>query len=159
MNATGATARRWLPWAALLVVLAAALVIGTRSGSEPATAAERTESIAGRVRCPVCEGLSVAQSKSGSARAIYEEIDRQVRDGASDDDVLGYLVSRYGDGILLRPPATGISGLVWILPVVVLVGGLGVLAFAFRRWRPAAGVPTEDDRRLVAGALDRESDA
>lgn len=161
MTATASTAlsrraRRWAPWAALLVVLAVALGIGARSGSGDRTPEQRTESIASRVRCPVCQGLSVAQSKSGAARAIYEEIDRQVTDGRSDDEVLAYLVSRYGDGILLRPPANGISGLVWAVPVVALVAGFGALAVAFRRWRPApVRPPSDDDRRLVAEALER----
>lgn len=156
MSATGSTlARRWLPWAGLLVALAVALAIGSRSGGGPATVQQRTERVAARVRCPVCQGLSVAQSKSGSARAIYTEIERQVQSGRTDEEVLTYLVSRYGDGILLRPAAGGISGLVWAVPVAVLVAGLGALAVAFRRWRPATRVPTEDDRRLVTDALER----
>lgn len=148
--------RRWAPWALLALVLVVALAVGTRSGQSAATPGQRAEAVASRVRCPVCQGLSVAQSKSGSARAIYDEIRRQVGEGRSDDEVLAYLVSRYGDGILLRPPGSGVSGLVWAAPVAALVAGFGALALAFRRWRPAGvRVPTDDDRRLVADALDR----
>lgn len=144
-------ARRWIPIICMLVVIVGALIIG--GGDAPVTSAARTERIAAGVKCPTCQGLSVAQSKASTARAIYQEIARQVDAGASDDDVRGYLVSRYGVSELLRPEATGAGSVVWIAPVALAVLAVAGLAFAFRRWRPTGIVATDEDRLLVAAAV------
>jgi cytochrome c-type biogenesis protein CcmH len=127
--------KRWLPWLALLVVLTTALIAGASAGSgEPATAAERTSRLAKELRCPTCRGLSVADSDAKAADAIRDEIQVRVTAGQSDDEVRAYLVSRYGEDILLKPRGSGFTGLVWAIPVVALVAAGGGLAFAFRRW-------------------------
>lgn len=144
-------AKQWVPMMCMLIISIGALIIGR--GNAPVTAATRAERIASGVKCPTCQGLSVAQSKAGPARAIYSEITRQVAAGASDDDVRAYLVSRYGVSELLRPEATGAGSVVWIAPVTLLVLAVAGLAVAFRRWRPSGIAATEDDRMLVASAL------
>ena len=150
-------ARRWTPIICMLLIIVGALIIGR--GDAPVTAAARTERIAAGVKCPTCQGLSVAQSKASTARAIYQEIARQVDAGASDDDVRGYLVSRYGVSELLRPEATGAGSVVWIAPVALAVLAMAGLAFAFRRWRPTGIAATDDDRLLVAAAVAARADA
>lgn len=142
--------RRWGPVIGLLLVLAAALVLGR--GAHVSTPAARAERIASGIKCPTCQGLSVAQSKASSARAIYVEIVRQVDTGSSDEDVRAYLVSRYGVSQLLRPEATGEGSVVWIAPVAFAVAAFAAMAVAFRRWRPSGAVATDDDRELVARA-------
>jgi cytochrome c-type biogenesis protein CcmH len=120
---------------ALLVVLTTALVAGaTAGGGEPASAAERTSHLAKELRCPTCRGLSVADSDAKAAEAIQDEIRARVDAGQSDDEIRRFLVSRYGEDILLKPRSSGVTGLVWALPVVALVAAGGGLAFAFRRW-------------------------
>jgi cytochrome c-type biogenesis protein CcmH len=59
----------------------------------------------------------------------------RLRQGASDAQVKAELQDRFGTGILLRPPASGVSGLVWALPVAAFVAAGAGLAFAFWRWR------------------------
>ena len=146
-----APARRWIPVATMLLVVAVSLFIGR--GHAPVTDAARAERIAAGVKCPTCQGLSVAQSKAPTARSIYQEISRQVEAGASDDDVRAYLVSRYGVSELLRPEATGAGSVVWIAPVALVIVALAGLAVAFRRWRPSGIAATDDDRLLVASAV------
>lgn len=143
--------RRWLPIVCMLTAVVGALIIGR--GEAPVTEAARAERIAAGVKCPTCQGLSVAQSKAGPARAIYTEITRQVAAGASDDDVRAYLVSRYGVSELLRPKATGAGSVVWIAPVALAVLAAAGLVVAFRRWRPSGIAATDDDRVLVAAAV------
>ncbi len=63
------------------------------------------------------------------------------------------LRDRYGTDILLRPPASGVAGLVWVLPVVAFVLAFVGIAFAFRRWRVSGAAVTDADRELVARAL------
>ena len=145
--------RRLLPWFALLTVVAAALVIGA-GGSDDRTDAERVDAITGEVRCPTCQGLSAAESSAPAARAVRTFVEEQVEAGRSDDEIKAALAARFGKDILLRPEAGGVSGLVWALPVIVLVAGAGGLAFAFDRWRRRKPQhASEEDRRLVDEVL------
>lgn len=125
---------RWASWVLLLVVVIGALVVGT-SDDGPLTDAERADRIADTVRCPTCRGQSVASSDAPAAANVRTEIERRVAEGESDDEIRGALAARFGDGILLNPPRTGVAGLVWVLPVAGAVAAGGGLAFAFRRWK------------------------
>ncbi|MHB8671076.1 MAG: cytochrome c-type biogenesis protein [Acidimicrobiales bacterium] len=143
-------------WAVMAVVLFGALAVANRH-PHVFTSAQRSHRLATEIRCPECRELSAADSDAPAARAVRDEIARRVQAGQSDGEIRGFLVSRYGKDILLRPPATGVGGLVWALPVAALVGALAGLTLAFRRWRrrPAtrAAVVSEEDRARVARAL------
>jgi cytochrome c-type biogenesis protein CcmH len=147
--------RRLIPWLALAAVVVAALAVAARSPAERTPAASARH-IASQLRCPVCEALSVADSPSPTARAIYDDIRRRVEAGESDDEIRAAFVARYGESILLRPTSSGVSALVWALPVMVLVLGAAGLAMAFRRWRREPRLsPSDADRALVEEALER----
>lgn len=147
------TSRRLLPVLALAAVVVATLVIGASSGDGDPSPAARTRRLSAGLRCPVCQGLSVADSPSPTARAISEDIRRRVDTGESDSDIRQAYVERYGEWVLLQPAGSGLGALVWALPVAALLLAAGGLALAFRRWR--RDVPeavTEDDRELVERA-------
>ncbi|MGH9154473.1 MAG: cytochrome c-type biogenesis protein [Acidimicrobiales bacterium] len=140
---------------ALVVVLGGALFVGARGDGDPPTPARRAGRLASKVRCPTCDGLSAAESDAPSSQAVRQEIRERIDAGISDGDILNYLVSRY-PGILLTPPASGVGALVWVLPPMALVVAGAALAAAFRRWRSIpAGTVTDEDRALVARALER----
>lgn len=130
-----------------LVVLAVALVIGSGvTSSAPPDAAQRAVTLETQIRCPSCEDVSVAQSSAASAIAVRHEVQHLVAAGVSDHAIEQRLVAQYGPSILLSPPDSGLSSLVWLLPLVaglLAVGGLGV--FFWRRsrsWRSLrAGAP------------------
>lgn len=144
---------RRLLWVLLAVVAVAALAIGARS-PEAATADERLQSIASGVRCPTCAGQSVASSDAPAAKAIREQIKADIEAGRDDDTIRARLSSGpYGDDILLNPPRSGFAGLVWIVPVAVVVAAFGGLALAFRRWEKVSDGPSRGDRELVEAAL------
>jgi len=147
--------KKVLPVAALLAVVAVALVIGGAGRSHPTRSpAARAHDIAAVLRCPVCQGLSVADSPSPTAKAIYDDIRHRVDAGESDASIKGYFVGVYGQWILLQPETSGIGALVWILPVTALLLGVGGLALAFRRWRRQPVLAASDeDRALVEAAL------
>ena len=148
-------ARGRLAWIVMALVLAGALVIGAQRGGGPRTEAQRVQHIASEIRCPTCRSQSAAESDAAAAKAVRDEIRRRVRAGESDGQIIGFIVSRYGGDILLKPEATGVAALVWILPVVAVVVTLAGLAVAFRRWRARPGaVVTPEDRALVDRALE-----
>jgi cytochrome c-type biogenesis protein CcmH len=148
---------RWV-WLAMAVVLAVALVIGAQGRSGPMTEAQRVKHIASEIRCPTCRNQSAAESDAAAAKAVRDEIDRRVRDGQSDGEIVAFMVSRYGSDILLKPEGSGIASLVWVLPVVAVVVALAGLALAFRRWRARPGISVSDeDRALVERELQRET--
>jgi len=146
-----------LPWLVLALVLAIALAIGAQGRSGPRTEAQRVKHIASEIRCPTCRNQSAAESDAAAAKAVREEIDRRVRAGESDGEIVAFMVSRYGSDILLKPQGSGVASLVWVLPVVAVVVALAGLAVAFRRWRARPGVEVSvEDRELVQRELERE---
>ena len=147
------TGRR-LQWLALAVVVVAALAVGTVDRGGPPTEAERVRRVAEGVRCPTCRNLSAADSDAAAARAVRAEIRRRVRAGETDEAIRAFLVSRYGNDILLKPGGSGVAGLVWALPVAAVVVAAAGLAVALRRWRARpARDPSLEDRLLVERAL------
>ncbi len=102
------------------------------------------------LRCPDCEGLSVADSSTSSARAIRSDLRRRFEAGETTEQVRQAYVERYGESILLKPEGSGLGVLVWGLPAVVLVLGAGGLVLAFARWRREPQLhATEADTALV----------
>jgi cytochrome c-type biogenesis protein CcmH len=146
-------AGRWLPWLGLLGLLLVALVIGTRGSNRPGTQAQRVQHIASQLKCPVCEGQTVADSDALISRDIRGVIQQRVAAGQSDREIVSFVVHHY-PGTLLTPPATGVGIIVWALPVLAFVVAAGCLALAFARWRarPLVAV-TDADRTLVEQAL------
>jgi cytochrome c-type biogenesis protein CcmH len=140
--------KRWLPLLGMALLVLGALVIGTRSTS-PQTPQQRADALAGRVKCPTCQGLSVAQSKTELAVAIHDEIERQVNLGKSDAQIISFISSKYGDGLLINPPATGAGAVVWVAPIAFLVVAFAGLVVALRRWS-ASGRREVDDADLAA---------
>jgi len=140
-------------WALMALVLTGALAVGNgRSGRQ--SDGQRAHDIATEIRCPTCRGLSAADSDAPAAQAIRDDILRRVQAGQSPSEIRGYLESRYGAEILLKPERRGVASLVWILPVVVLVAALAGMVLAFRRWRSRPHPPVSAaDQELVDEAL------
>ena len=108
--ADAAAARRTrLGWVLLAVVVLGTLgwALWPRSGPESVTA--HTRRLAREFRCVDCEGLSVAESATASARAARADIRRRIEAGESDADIRGVFVARYGESVLLKPEGRGIG--------------------------------------------------
>lgn len=146
--------RTWAPWLVLVLVVIVALAFGAGRGNRHPTVAQRVNHVASQVRCPTCRELSAAESDAKAAVAIRAEIRRRVLLGESDAQIRAFLASRYGRDILLKPPASGVAGLVWALPVAALICGAIFLGSAFRRWKDRPVLhPTDADRAIVDQAL------
>ena len=137
----------------MAVVAVAVLSVAAFGSRSAPTAQDRVTSLSRTVKCPVCAGESVAESNAPASQEIRRQIAEQIQKGQTDDEIRQYYVARYGEAILLTPPSTGISALVWILPVVALAMGAAVLVIVFRRWSSAPEKhATEADRALVEAA-------
>ena len=147
---------RWFSWAAMAAILLGALFVGVTDDRPPRTEADRVNALASEIQCPTCSGLSSAESDAAAAQTVRDEIRDRLRDGQSPAQIRAYFVSRYGRGILLKPEASGVAGLVWALPVALGLLALGGLVATFRRWRrqrdELAG-PSPEDRAIVETAL------
>jgi cytochrome c-type biogenesis protein CcmH len=121
---------------------------------------DRAKKLEAELRCLVCQGQSIAESDSGFADDIRFEINRMIADGSSDAQIKTFLVERYGDFILFRPPLRAYTRLLWVGPGVLVVIALGVLYFVIRRRRgvQAAGSAFSDDERRRAEAMLSGSD-
>jgi cytochrome c-type biogenesis protein CcmH len=137
---------RWWP-AVVATVLLAIIGLGL-SGGAGATA-DRGEHLARQLRCPVCQGESIADSTSTTAREMRSQIDGFVDEGRSDAWILTYYEDRYGRWIRLSPPLTGDTVLLWASPALALAGGM-VVVQRRRRAAPAADLDGEDRERLRA---------
>ena len=137
-------------WLALVVVLAGALAFGALDDGGARSPGDRARDLAESIACPQCDGQSVADSDSDAATAIRSRIEQRIGEGASDAQIRDELADAYGERVLLTPGGSGVSGLVWALPVVALIVAFAGVVLAFRRWR-VAGVhrASDDDRALV----------
>ena len=87
-------------------------------------ASNKVYEISNELMCPVCQGQTVAESNSGLAISMREVVKRQVSEGKSKKEILNYFVNIYGDTILATPPAKGFGIILYIFPVLVLVGSI-----------------------------------
>ncbi len=140
-----------------MAVLTAALLSIAAFGQGTPTAEERIAELNQSYACPVCDGQAVSESNAPVAATIREFIRTEVARGASDDEIRDGLVARYGGEVLLRPPSSGVSTLLWVLPVVVLVtGGVGAWALFGRNGATESGDSGQSIGRIgpvVAGGL------
>ena len=95
---------------------------------------DRVRVIASELRCVVCQNLSVADSPAEMAVQMRGIVREQLKAGKSADEIRSYFVSKYGEWVLLAPPAHGFNLTVWILPFAALLAGLGFAGWFLRRW-------------------------
>ncbi len=141
--------------AAVLVAAGFVLALVIAAHGRPPTVDQRAHRLDRELRCPVCQGLSVADSPSSTSAAIAADVRRRVVAGESDQEIRDAYVARYGRWILLTPSG-GVGAGAIALPIVGLLVAGGVVAVSLRRWsRGPDRAPTDDDAALVAGVRRR----
>ena len=137
----------------VLLALASAPTFGVQPDEvmkDPALEA-RARALSAELRCLVCQNELIDDSEAPLARDIRLLIRQRIKQGESNDAVHAYLVSRYGDFILLKPPFQADTLLLWLSPAIVL--GLGVAAALYARCRSPRATPAlspEEEARLAA---------
>lgn len=130
-----------------LLALAGLVVVELLRPAPALTQAEQAQAIAGELRCPDCQALSVAESQTAAAAAFRREIVDQLSAGQTPAQVRAYFVTRYGEWILLAPT----SPIAWWMPVAAVIAGIGVFAWWWRRGRATVAPAV-----LVSGSGVRE---
>lgn len=96
-------------------------------------AEKRLQAISAELRCLVCQNETIAGSNADLAKDLRREIRTMIQAGQSDQQILDFMVTRYGDFVLYRPPLKGATVLLWVGPLLFLVIGIGALQFYLRR--------------------------
>jgi cytochrome c-type biogenesis protein CcmH len=124
-----------------------AAVSGAPRGTKLTGAALEAEAkrISSILRCPVCQGLSVADSPSPMATNIRQQVRELVAAGFDEDQILSYFEASYGEFVRLQPPLRGVNWLVWLAPVLGLVLGLAVVAWVLRSAGGGSAAPAPSD--------------
>ena len=117
-------------------------------------AKKRLVEISSELRCLVCQNESLSGSHAELANDLRREIRTLIKDGKSDNEIMEFMVSRYGDFVRYRPPLKGSTFLLWFGPVLLLFSGLGALLLYLRRRNQAIDdTPLSADEQRQADRL------
>ncbi len=94
----------------------------------------RTAAVAATLRCPVCQGESIQDSPAELAQQMRAVVRDRLRAGETPEQIKAYFVSKYGEWILLEPAMSGLNIALYVLPVLLVVGGLVFVVFLVRKW-------------------------
>jgi cytochrome c-type biogenesis protein CcmH len=116
----------------LLLLLACGLALA----QEDPALEKRVRDLSHELRCLVCQNQTLADSNAPLAVDLRNQVREQLQSGKSERDVVEFLVARYGDFVLYRPPLKASTALLWAGPFILLVFGLFLLALRMRRKAP-----------------------
>jgi cytochrome c-type biogenesis protein CcmH len=116
---------------------------------------KRVIKLAEELRCLVCQNQTIADSHADLAVDLKNQVREQLRQGKSEDDVIKYMVERYGDFVLYRPPVKGATFFLWFGPLILVLAGFAVLVVYLRKRRAM----TAEDDPADAGLDDYDLDA
>jgi cytochrome c-type biogenesis protein CcmH len=154
----GLSPASWRLGGSILVLLLSLAHAALAGEAQPAAAdpalEERVTALATELRCLVCQNQTLADSNAPLAVDLRNQIRERMREGASERDIISFLVERYGDFVLYRPPWKATTVLLWLGPLLLMIGGLAALYVRLaRRRREEAGRELTDEERARAAAL------
>lgn len=124
-----------IPAIILALLFALPLWAGVLVGEAPQE--QRVRDIATELRCPVCQSENILDSHSGTAREMLDLVREQVAAGRTDSEIMEFFRTRYGNYVLLSPPVAGAVGVIWLVPVLLLLAGAGLGLVLVMRMRGA----------------------
>ena len=121
----------------------------------------RARNLSKDIRCLVCQNQSIDDSNADLARDLRVLVRERLTEGDSDEQILDFLVKRYGDFVLLKPPVKASTYALWYGPIVIFVLGVIGLVFFMRGRRPTAATQpaalSEDEERRISALLDENN--
>lgn len=141
----------------LLILLLCSLPVFSHADEAKDIAADpvlekRMVGLAENLRCLVCQNESLASSHAELAEDLRREVREQMQKGLSDQEIIDYLVSRYGDFVLYDPPMKKSTLVLWFGPFILLLAGAGMLIYQLRKRKsrvPEAELSAEDAQRAA----------
>jgi cytochrome c-type biogenesis protein CcmH len=157
----------WFVLALSIAIEAAALLkVHVNAQTQPTPSADQVNAVASQLLCPVCTNISLDICPAAACEQMRELIREKLAEGSTPQEIKVYFVEQYGDAVLMVPPARGINWLLYLFPLVILLGaGYFVLRF-FRRSPklteldvvPAVNNPTEAEELRYILAEDLKED-
>jgi cytochrome c-type biogenesis protein CcmH len=141
----------------LIVLMSAVAVAGTAAPlTEDPALDRRVQALAEELRCLVCQNQSLADSQAELALDLKNQVREKFKQGASEQEVIAFMVERYGDFVLYRPPVKIITLLLWFGPGLLFIVGMGALFVRLRRRNTVEAEPdlSEEERLRLASLLD-----
>lgn len=128
------------------------------SAADPVVEA-RLMKLGSELRCLVCQNQTIADSNASLAVDLRNEIREKIQHGMTDAQIKNFMVARYGDFVLYRPPIMKTTLVLWVGPFLMLLAGGGILVFNLRRLRQRAADPvlSQDDQSLADALLHTDS--
>ena len=138
----------------VLLALGASAKEAAPAAADPVLEA-RVLRISAELRCLVCQNQTIADSHADLAQDLRRQVREMLVRGDSDQQVIDYMTARYGDFVLYRPPFKATTALLWIGPLLLLLGGITTLVLVLRRrsrmsadrFDPDAGLEEDDPQR------------
>lgn len=139
----------------LAVTLSPAFAREAAPASADPVAEARLMTLASELRCLVCQNQTIADSNADLAVDLRNEIREKIESGMSDAEIKDFMVARYGDFVLYRPPLKNTTLFLWIGPFLLLSVGGGILYFTLRQRRQRAAEPelSRDEQALAESLL------
>jgi cytochrome c-type biogenesis protein CcmH len=132
----------------LLLSGSARAVIETYEFSDPELE-QRYRQLSTELRCPKCQNQNIADSNAPISQDLRKLLHQQLEAGADDEEILDYMVARYGEFVRYRPRFSGATAVLWLAPVLLLLVGITVAVLTLRSRR---------SQRLAAGTLNRDDE-
>ena len=105
------------------------------------------------LRCLVCQNQNLADSNAELAQDLRQEVYEMIQNGATDQEIVSFMVARYGDFVLYRPPFKSTTAFLWIGPFIILAVGFVILLMFIRKRRQSAAVELDETEQARAQKL------
>lgn len=152
----------WLLVLALMAPLALAAIDTYEFDTEEQR--QRFYQLSSELRCPKCQNQNIADSDAPIAMDLRREVYRMLNEGKDNEEIVDFLVARYGEFVRYKPALTPATAILWFGPAAMLLAGFIVLLVMLRRrqkaLREAAGKSlSQDEQRRLQSLLEREEDS
>jgi cytochrome c-type biogenesis protein CcmH len=136
-------------------LMLATLALSVHAKEAPPVAADpvlekRVQDLTEQLRCLVCQNQTIADSHADLAIDLKNQVREKMAQGMSDKDILEYMVDRYGDFVLYRPPVKATTWLLWFGPFLFLIAGLVALMIKVKKRAPGATLSEAEKQRAAA---------
>ncbi len=125
--------KAFLSFIGLTLLLITISMPGFAQGSDPTD--DEVNAVARQLYCPVCENIPLDACGTVACEQWRGIIRDKLAEGWTEDQIKDYFVAQYGDRVLAEPPAQGFNWLAYLIPLIVIIGGLFLLSIGFRKWR------------------------